>query len=58
MGTLFDIEYHTMLNTTYFRHQATGTKNKCIDRGYIKLINRRIQIQNRMDKMTMNQPLD
>ena len=36
----------------FFRHQTTGTKIKCIDRVYIKVIDRRIR--DRMDKMTMN----
>ncbi len=45
-----------MLNTWQFHHQATRTKNKCIDRVYIEVIERRIQ--DRMDKMTMNRPLD
>ncbi len=44
-----------MLNTSHFRHQTTGTKIKCIDRVYIKDIDRRIR--DRMDKMTMNRPL-
>ncbi len=52
---LFDIEYHTTSNTWHFRHQTTGTKNKCIDRIYIKVIDRRIRY--RMDKSTMNRPL-
>ncbi len=44
-----------MLNTSHFRHQATGTKNKCIDRVYIKVIDCRIR--DRMIKMIMNRPL-
>ena len=44
-----DVEYIA------FRHQTTGTKNKCIDRVDIKVIDRRIR--DRMDKMTMNRPL-
>ncbi len=43
-------------NTSYFRNQTTGTKNKCIDRVYIKVIDHRLR--DRMDKMTMNQPLE
>ena len=42
-----------MSNTSYFNHQAVGTKNKCIDQVYIKVIDRRIP--DRMDKKTMNQ---
>ena len=52
---LFDITYHRMSNTSHFRQQTTGTKNKCIDRFYIKVIDLRIRA--RMDKMTMNRPL-
>ena len=45
-----------MSNTSHFRHQATDTKNRCIDRVYIKVIDRRIGDQ--MDKMTMKRPLE
>ena len=44
-----------MSNTSHFHHQINGTKTKCIDRIYIKVIHRRIQ--DRMDKMTINRPL-
>ncbi len=53
--TLFNIAYHTMSNTSHFRHQTTGTKNIYIDRDYIKVIDHRIW--DRMDRMTMNWPL-
>ena len=43
-----------MSEKVQFRHQTTGTKNKPIDRVYIKVLDRRIQ--DRMDKMTMNRP--
>ncbi len=44
-----------MSNKVQFRHQTIGTKSKCIDRVYIKVIDCRIRDQ--MDKMTMNQSL-
>ena len=50
--TSFDIEYHT----SHFRHQTTGTKNKCIDWVFIKVIDSRIRDQ--MPKKTMNWPLE
>ncbi len=55
--TLFDIEYHMMSNTSHFHHQTTSTKMKCI---WSSLYNIKVilhRIQDRMDKMTLNQPL-
>ncbi len=49
-STLFDIAHHTTSNTLHFRHQTTGTKNKCIDRVYIKVIDRTCRIRDRMEK--------
>ena len=45
-----------MSNKEQIRHQTAGAKNKCIDQVYVKMIDRRIQ--DRMNKMTMNRPLE
>ena len=51
---VFYIVWYPMSNKLQFRHQTTGSKDKCIDRVHIKMIDRRIR--DRMDKMTMNRP--
>ena len=43
---------YAMLNKVQVHHQTTGTKNKCIDQVYIKVIDHRIL--DREDKMSMN----